>query len=311
MTTTSKLPIPVSSTDLPPVERRPAMPAGFKAGGVAAGIKASGRPDLAVIVSTVGPVAAAAVFTPERVRGRARPPVSGAPGRDVGRPARRVRLGRGDHLDEWQRERGDRRRRRRGPARDRGDAGRRRRRSSPNGRSTSRPGSSGRGSRSTACGRVSRSSCPDLAATDDGLLAAAEALRTTDSKTKVATTTVELPDADGRPVAGHRQWHGQGRRDDPPTDGDDAVGRVDRRLGQLRMCSGACSDRRRPGRGTSSRSMATRARTTPSSSWRRGRQEPRRWGPAPRLPPPSAPPSRRSRETSPASRRPTARAPPR
>jgi glutamate N-acetyltransferase/amino-acid N-acetyltransferase len=39
-----------------------------------------------------------------------------------------------------------------------------------------------------------------LAATDDGLLATAEALRTTDSKTKVATTTVELPDAEGRPV---------------------------------------------------------------------------------------------------------------
>src|SRR4029077_5128966 len=37
---------------------------GFKAGGMTAGIKASGRPDLAVIVTTTGPAAAAAVFTP-------------------------------------------------------------------------------------------------------------------------------------------------------------------------------------------------------------------------------------------------------
>ena len=40
------------------------MPAGFRAGGRAAGIKASARPDLAVIVTTGGPAAAAAVFTP-------------------------------------------------------------------------------------------------------------------------------------------------------------------------------------------------------------------------------------------------------
>ena len=44
---------------------------------------------------------------------------------------------------------------------------------------------------------------PTLAATDDALLAAATALRTTDSVTKVATTTVELPDADGRAGDGH------------------------------------------------------------------------------------------------------------
>ena len=40
------------------------LPAGFEAGGVAAGIKASGRPDVALIVATSGPAAAAAVFTP-------------------------------------------------------------------------------------------------------------------------------------------------------------------------------------------------------------------------------------------------------
>ncbi len=55
---------PASTTDLPPVERRASLPAGFRAGGLAVGIKASGRPDLAVIATTDGPAAVAAVFTP-------------------------------------------------------------------------------------------------------------------------------------------------------------------------------------------------------------------------------------------------------
>ncbi len=50
-------------SDLPPVERRAVMPAGFEAGGSTAGIKASGRPDLTIIRTTAGPAAAAAVFT--------------------------------------------------------------------------------------------------------------------------------------------------------------------------------------------------------------------------------------------------------
>ena len=94
------LPGPVSPTVLPPVKRRAVMPAGFKAGGLAAGIKASGRPDLAVAVTTLGPAAAAAVFTPNAF--------AAAPVRlsrrhlaaSSGRPARRVRLGRGRHLDQ-------------------------------------------------------------------------------------------------------------------------------------------------------------------------------------------------------------------
>ena len=40
------------------------MPAGFAAGATAAGIKASGRPDLAIVFATGGLAAAAAVFTP-------------------------------------------------------------------------------------------------------------------------------------------------------------------------------------------------------------------------------------------------------
>ena len=55
------------AADRPPVERRAVIPAGFAAGGAAIGIKASGRPDLALVASTVGPVAAAAVFTPNRL----------------------------------------------------------------------------------------------------------------------------------------------------------------------------------------------------------------------------------------------------
>ncbi len=54
---------------LPPVERRPAIPHGFRAGGATVGIKASGRPDLAVVTTLRGsqgpfPAAAAAVFAP-------------------------------------------------------------------------------------------------------------------------------------------------------------------------------------------------------------------------------------------------------
>ena len=56
--------IPAATTVLPRVERRASLPVGFRAGGLAAGIKASGRPDLAIVVTTGGPAAAAAVFTP-------------------------------------------------------------------------------------------------------------------------------------------------------------------------------------------------------------------------------------------------------
>src|SRR5881397_2153518 len=51
-------PAPASSAPppvLPAVERRAAIPGGFVAGATAVGIKASGRPDLAVIATTRGP----------------------------------------------------------------------------------------------------------------------------------------------------------------------------------------------------------------------------------------------------------------
>ncbi|HEY6570939.1 MAG TPA: bifunctional ornithine acetyltransferase/N-acetylglutamate synthase, partial [Candidatus Limnocylindrales bacterium] len=52
--------------DLPRVERAARIPGGFSAAGATVGIKASGRPDLVLIVADDGPVPAAAVFTPNR-----------------------------------------------------------------------------------------------------------------------------------------------------------------------------------------------------------------------------------------------------
>jgi glutamate N-acetyltransferase/amino-acid N-acetyltransferase len=49
--------------DLPPVERRFVLPGGFVAGAITCGIKDSGRPDLAVIAVTGDPAPTAAVFT--------------------------------------------------------------------------------------------------------------------------------------------------------------------------------------------------------------------------------------------------------
>jgi glutamate N-acetyltransferase / amino-acid N-acetyltransferase len=57
-------PLPV---DLPEVEQRAALPAGFRAGGLAAGIKPSGRPDLAIVATTGDSAAVAAVFTRNQV----------------------------------------------------------------------------------------------------------------------------------------------------------------------------------------------------------------------------------------------------
>src|SRR4051794_3405928 len=51
------------SGSLPAVERHAVMPRGFRAGGTTAGIKASGRPDLGLVMAADG-ASAAAVFTP-------------------------------------------------------------------------------------------------------------------------------------------------------------------------------------------------------------------------------------------------------
>jgi glutamate N-acetyltransferase/amino-acid N-acetyltransferase len=57
---------PLPST-LPPIEPHAVLPAGFAAGAAIAGIKASGRPDLALVHATAGPASAAAMFTTNQV----------------------------------------------------------------------------------------------------------------------------------------------------------------------------------------------------------------------------------------------------
>ena len=176
------------------------MPAGFRAGGIVAGIKASGRPDLAVIAVTADdPAAAAAVFTPNTF--------AAAP----------VRLSR-EHLASTS---GDRR----------GGFGWAKAVVSTSGSANAATGQAGdadqraiaslvadgrrdhpradappfdRGHRhATPARRVAAGLAtlvPILEPSDGALEATAIALRTTDSMTKLATTTVTLPDADGRSV---------------------------------------------------------------------------------------------------------------
>ena len=62
---TDPLLAPLPAT-LPAVTRAARIPAGFEAAGATAGIKASGNPDLALVVASDGPVAAASVMTPNR-----------------------------------------------------------------------------------------------------------------------------------------------------------------------------------------------------------------------------------------------------
>jgi glutamate N-acetyltransferase/amino-acid N-acetyltransferase len=199
MTTISHVPIPTSSPDLPPVERQAALPAGFKAGGLAAGIKASGRPDLAVIVTAAGPASAAAVFTPNSL--------AAAP----------VRVSRA-HLAATS---GD----------PRGGFGLAEAIISTSGSANAATGPSGDADQVEIARLLARATgaaqdrtlhlstgiigtrlpldrvaggldalVPRLTDDDAGLLAAAEALRTTDSVTKTATTTASLPGPDGSPV---------------------------------------------------------------------------------------------------------------
>jgi len=185
--------------DLPVVERRAVMPAGFRAGGLAAGIKASGRPDLALVVTTAGPAAAAAVFTPNAF---------------AAAPVRRSRA----NLAATS---GDQR----------GGFGWARAVISSSGSANAATGPAG-DTDQDAVGRLVAAALdideahvlhlstgvigtrlpldkveagfgalvPHLAASDQGFESVAVALRTTDSVTKMATTTVDLPCPDGSTV---------------------------------------------------------------------------------------------------------------
>ncbi len=188
--------LPVAST----VERRASLPAGFRAGGLTAGIKASGRPDLAIAVATEGPAAVAAVFTSNAF---------------AAAPVRRSRA----NLAATS---GD----------PRGGFGWAQAIISTSGTANAATGAPGDEDQAEV-GRLLAAAVgipeahvlhlstgiigtrlplervaagiaalvPALEASDQALEAAAEALRTTDSVTKTATTTVELPGPDGRSVA--------------------------------------------------------------------------------------------------------------
>ncbi len=175
---------------LPPVERHAELPAGFAAGGATCGIKASGRPDLAVIAAPDGPAAAAGVFTrtafaaaPVRLS-QAHLAASGGFVRGVistsgSANAATGPLGEADQLEV----------------------------------ARTFAGALGAPVDAVLCmstgvigtrlpihlvaGGVARLVPDGLSRDGDGLLAAAEALRTTDARTKVATTTVTLPGRDG------------------------------------------------------------------------------------------------------------------
>jgi glutamate N-acetyltransferase / amino-acid N-acetyltransferase len=188
-------------SNLPPIERRAVIPGGFRAGATVAGIKASGRPDLTIVATLTGapPASAAAVFTPNAF--------AAAP----------VTLSR-EHLRATSGGRS-------------GSFGLAEAVVSTSGCANAATGAAGAadqaevaallagaldiapertlllstgviGTRlpldkvSTGIGTLAAS----LAASDDALAAAAEALRTTDTRTKAATVSLTLPDPDGLAV---------------------------------------------------------------------------------------------------------------
>jgi glutamate N-acetyltransferase/amino-acid N-acetyltransferase len=195
MTTTAERTAPALAplaTDLPPVEREPVLPRGFAAGGATCGIKASGRPDLAIVATTSGTASAAAVFTSNAF--------AAAP----------VKLSQ-RHLGA-------------------GHFGVARAVISTSGSANAATGAAGDADQAAVAAALAsalnvpleqtlhlstgvigtrlpvdrvvagiKELVPRLGATRDGWLAAAEALRTTDSRAKLATTSVRLPDG-GEPI---------------------------------------------------------------------------------------------------------------
>lgn len=183
-------------SDLPAVERAARMPGGFRAAGTAAGIKASGRHDFALVVADGGAVPAAAVFTPNRF---AAAPVrlsaanlraTGGEAATAGYAAAIVATSGSANAAT-------------GPA---GDADQ-----AAIGRSVAEalavPAEQVLHLSTGIIGirlpvdrvgaTVRRVAAGELAATDDALFSAALALRTTDSTTKTASVRAVLPSADG------------------------------------------------------------------------------------------------------------------
>jgi glutamate N-acetyltransferase/amino-acid N-acetyltransferase len=191
--------LPPLPDHLPAVEQRAAMPRGFRAGGLAAGIKPSGRPDLAVIATTGESAAVAATFTRNQV---------------VAAP---IRLSRA-HLNATEATGGgkfgwtDAIVATAGSANAatgiEGDADQ----AEVNKMLASLLGTKPERTLALSTGVIGvrlpmakvrdglARLVPELAATDAGLEAVAGAMMTTDTKIKLATTSFELPDPDGQPV---------------------------------------------------------------------------------------------------------------
>lgn len=187
--------LPSLPTALPSVERRATIPAGFRAGGAAAGIKASGRPDIAIIATLVGedgrpkPAAAAGVFTPNAFAAapvrlsQAHLAASGGWAEAVVSTSGCANAATGAAGDADQAAVASMLATALGAGIDR-----------------TLLLSTGLIGTRLPLGLVSdgiAALAPSLSSTDDALEAAAEALRTTDSRTKAATTTLALPDPDG------------------------------------------------------------------------------------------------------------------
>lgn len=173
---------------LPVVMRAARIPAGFRAGGRAAGIKASGRPDLALVVAD-RPAAAAAVFTPNAFAAapvrRSRTVLAAGGGwvRAVVSTSGSANAATGRAGDEDQATVGELVARAVGIE--------------PDGVLHLSTGIIGTRLPLDRVADGLAALVPTLDTTDAGLAAAAEALRTTDSVTKAATVGIEVPGPDG------------------------------------------------------------------------------------------------------------------
>ena len=180
----------------PAVERVARLPGGFTAGAAIAGIKASGNPDLALVVAPDGPVPAAAVTTPNRFAAapvrlsRANLAATGG-GTAAAGYARAVIATSGSANAAT------------GPDGDADQAAIGEAVASAVGCSPTEVLHLSTGVIGTRLpvglvrDTIARVADGALAATDEALLAAAVALRTTDSTTKTATTRIDVPTAAG------------------------------------------------------------------------------------------------------------------
>ena len=186
-------PLPI---DLPPVERVARIPGGFVAAGTTAGIKASGRPDFMLIATVGGPVPAAAVFTPNRLAAapvrQSRANLQATGGTEAAAGYARAIIATSGSANAAT-----------GPA---GDADQAEIGAAVAAALGSTPQhvlhlSTGViGTRlpvDKVVATIARVAAGGLTATDDGLVAAAVALRTTDTTAKMASVTVSLPGATG------------------------------------------------------------------------------------------------------------------